>query len=284
LPFGTIGSVLMRTHIDWLTFTIPMIYGEDSEDAYALAIQKGLMDMFTPALAQNIFGGAWTHEKRSRAPYKDTWMDAENGFSVYASPNLIHCTVEISGQGCERLIEMGKMDAVLGACHDRITRIDVATDIETSTRPSEFVQFLSHERMRASGYQRSETGETSYVGSKKSDRYARVYRYNPPHPRANLLRIEHVFRRKYAKVVAKEIVDKGVTAVASASGRAFGWGHVDWNPEVAERADISVVKAEHGGGNTVSWLVRSVAPAIKRLISDGTIVDADAFFERYFKP
>jgi len=274
----------MRTHIDWLTFTIPMVYDSEENDDYAMAIQAGLLALFADDLVAAVFGGAWQHEKRSRAPYKDTWMDAEAGISVYASPNLTHATVEISGTGCERLIASGSLGRILDNCHERLTRIDLATDIETSTTPSEFVFFTSHDRMRASGYQKSETGETQYVGSKKSDRYARVYRYYEPHPRANLLRIEHVFRRDYAKVVAKALLEDNLESVAAAAGKAFGWAHVDWQPQAVEHADISIVAPERNQGNTVTWLVRSVAPAIKRLIADGTIKDPDEFFERYFKP
>lgn len=273
----------MRTHIDWLTFTIPMVYKSEDNDDYARAIQSGLLSIFADDLVQTVFGGAWTHEKRSRAPYKDTWMDAESGISVYASPNLTHATVEISGKGCEQLIEAGSINALLAGCHERVTRLDVATDIETSTLPSEFILFLSHERMRASGYQKSETGETCYVGSKKSDRYARVYRYYPPHPRAHLLRIEHVFRREYAKSVAKALLDAPIEGVAAAAGKAFGWAHVDWKPEEAQHADISIVAVERGQSSTVRWLLTSCAPAFKRLVADGTIRDADEFLATYFK-
>jgi len=274
----------MRTHVDWLTFTIPMIYDDESEEGYARAIQAGLLDMFEADLVAVAFSGAFRKQSRARAPYKDTWMDEECGISIYASPNLTHSTVEISGGGCEKLIELGVISGILDRCHERITRIDVATDIETTTLPSEFVTVLSHERMRASGYQHSVTGETNYVGSKKSDRYARVYRYFEPHPRSHLLRIEHVFRREYAKVVAKSLLDNSLESVAAAAGEAFGWKHVDWKPEEAEHADISIVAPERSGGSTVTWLVRSVAPAIKRLIADGTIKDAQAFFDTYFLP
>jgi len=274
----------MRTHIDWLTFTIPMVYDTEEGDNYARAIQSGLMDMFKSALVEAVFRGEFKHEKRSRAPYKDTWMDADGGISIYASPNLTHCTIEISGQGCEKLIELGVIAELLERCHERVTRIDVATDIETTTLPSEFVKQLSHERMRASGYQQSATGETNYVGSKKSDRYARVYRYFEPHPRSHLLRIEHVFRREYAKVVAQSLLDNSLESVAAAAGKAFGWAHVDWQPEAAQHADISIVAPERAAGSTVTWLVRSVAPAIRRLIADGTIRNAQDFFEQYFLP
>jgi len=274
----------MRTHIDWLTFTMPMIYGDESDEAYALAIQAGFMDMFEADLVQGAFGGNWTPTERSRAPYKHTWIDVLGGISLYASPNLVHCCIEISGQGCERLIEKGIMVRVLERCAQRITRIDIAVDIETDTKPSDFVEEVSHERMRASGRQSSETGETCYVGSKKSDRYARVYRYFAPHPRSHLLRIEHVFRRKYAKSVAKAILGTSLTAAAAAAGKAFGWTHSDWNVDAQEIADISITAPERNAGGTITWLVRSVAPAIRRLIADGTIRDPEAFFNAYFLP
>jgi len=274
----------MRTHIDWLTFTMSMVYRDESDEAYALAIQAGFMDMFPQDVVSAIFGGSWRKAERSRAPYTDAWVDEQGGISLYASPNLIHSCVEISGQGCERIIEMGKMLQLLEGCASRVTRIDIASDIETSTQPAEFVSIVSHERMRANGQQNSETGQTCYVGSKKSDRYARVYRYYEPHPRANLLRIEHVFRRKYAKAVAAEILDTSLEAVAGAAGRAFGWAHSEWRPDKAQQADISIVAPERGAGSTITWLVRSVAPAVRRLIADGTIRDPDEFFNRYFRP
>lgn len=275
---------VMRTHIDWITFTMPMIYGDETDEAYALAVQAGFMDMFEADLVRSVFGGIWTKQERSRAPYKDTWMDEQRGISLYASPNLIHCCIEISGQGCERLIAKGEIKAVLEKCAQRVTRIDIASDIDTETKPDEFVAITKHERMRADGTQNSETGQTCYVGSKKSDRYARVYRYYKPHPRSHLLRIEHVFRRKYAKSVVQAILDTSLERTAKAAGEAFGWAHKDWQPEAIESADISITQAERGGGKTIAWLVRSVAPAIKRLITDGTIRDPDVFFDTYFRP
>jgi len=263
---------------------MPMVYRDESEESYAEAIETAFLQTFGVEMVQTAFGGKWSKGEKSRAPYTDVWMDAESGVSLYASPNLVHCCVEVSGSGCERLIQLGVMQGILGKCTDRITRIDVATDIETTTLPSEFVEQVSHERMRASGFQKSETGETCYVGSKKSDRYARVYRYYKPHPRSHLLRVEHVFRRKYAKVVASAILETSVEEAAAAAGKAFGWAHRVWELDKRDAPDISITSPERGSSNTVTWLVRSVAPAIRRLIADGTIRDPDVFFATYFKP
>lgn len=272
----------MRTHIDWITFTIPMLYMGAENDAYASAIASGLKDMFGIELRRMVFGGEWQKQERSRAPYTDAWTQGQ-GITLFASPSLTHACIEISGQGCENLLDPeNTLGKVLNACKDRITRIDIACDIETKTSPSDFVKELNHERMRTSGHVISDTGETCYVGSKKSERYARVYRYNPPHPRAHLLRVEHVFRKDYAKRVAEACASDGTESVGVASGLAFGWAHGDWQPTVVDSPDISVTRERGNTGNTVFWLVNSVAPAFKRLCQTGAIANPEAFIEAYF--
>jgi len=272
----------MRTHIDWLTFTMSMSYADETADAYANAIAYGFEDMFGVDLRAAVFGGNWEKQEKSRAPYTDAWVQAEGGITLFASPNLIHCCVEISGQGCERLIASDLLPRVLAACHDRVTRIDIATDIETEIKPDEFVEKVNHERMRSSGKQHSDTGDTCYVGSQKSDRYARVYRYNPPHPRAHLLRVEHVFRRDYAKKVAVNCVGASLESIANAAGLAFGWAHDVWRISNVQAIDLSVVSERRDTGKTVHWLVDSCASAFKRLCADGTIKDPEEFLRRYF--
>lgn len=272
----------MRTHVDWITFTIPMIYWGDSADAYADAIAAGLTDMFGVDLRDKIFAGEWRKNEKSRAPYTDAWTLPDHAITVFASPTLTHACVEISGQGCEILHAQNTMYPLLQSCHRRATRIDIACDIETKTKPTEFVSKREHARMRTSGHVISDTGETCYVGSQKSDRYARVYRYNAPHPRSHLLRVEHVYRKDYAKRVAEVASSGDMEALALASGRAVGWQHGDWQPTISDPVDISVVHERGNAGNTVYWLVNSVAPAFKRLCETGAIVDPEAFIQAYF--
>lgn len=272
----------MRKHIDWITFTLPMFGVTESPDDYAAAVEHAFISTFGETLVSAAFGGEWSRKEFSRAPYADAWSKDAGNVTLFANPVLTHCCVEISGQGCENLIAAGLLEKVLQRVTDRLTRIDVAIDIETSTQPAEFVAVTKHAKMRSSGYQKSASGETCYVGSKDSERYARVYRYYEPHPRAHLLRVEHVFRREHAKVVARAILDSGMDNVAVAAGEAFGWRHSDWNTEEAEFIDLSVVKSETAAGGTVFWLLKQVAPAFKRLVDDGTIVDPEEFLRRYF--
>lgn len=272
----------MRTHIDWLTFTGSMAYRDEATDGYSMAVTYGMDDLLGQELADKVLSGSWVRRERSRAPYTEAYDLSGQFITLFVSPNLTHFCIEISGQGCELLIERGLMNEVLTKCHERVTRIDIAIDIETNVKPTEFVQSLKHERMRASGYQTSSTGETCYIGSLKSDRYARVYRYNEPHPRSKLLRIEHVFRRKQAKSVALACLGDSIESVTRAAGDAFGWSHSIWLPGNVQASNISVDRAESGMGGTVRWLIKSCAPAFRRMVSEGKIRDPEAFFREYF--
>jgi len=274
----------VRTHIDWLTFTLPLEYPDDTFESYTRAINDALIRLLDADTFILALGGEWGKREKSRAPYTDAWELRDSGVLVFASPTLSHFCVEISGSGCERLIQLGVIDQVLAACSDRVTRIDIASDIETEVTPRDFVAQTSHKRMRAGGFQTSATGETCYVGSQKSERYCRVYRYNPPHPRANLLRVEHVFRKDYAKKVARAYVEYGSNAISASAGVAFGWVHPVWRPGEEPGVDISVTNANHKGNNTVFWLVNSVAPAFKRLVNERVIRDPERFIAQYFMP
>jgi len=278
----------MRSHIDWLTFTMVPRYGTfDNEEMsvgedYAAAIEQAWIATFDPDTLGGAFGGEWEKQEKSRAPYTDAWTQKERGLSLYAGISLNHCCVEISGQGCEILIQNGLMESVLSSVQERVTRIDIACDIQTQLQPSLFVAETKHKRMRSSGYQKSASGETCYVGSRTSDRFARVYRYSEPHPRAHLLRVEHVFHKAYAKKVAEAILSDGVNSVARSAGEAFGWNHDVWDPSSNWVPDISIVSAERNAGKTVFWLVNSVAPSFKRLCESGVILDPEAFLKQFF--
>jgi hypothetical protein len=277
----------MREHIDWITFTMsPMyksVYGDmKPEDQFQNALVDAFIFTFGESLTSRAFGGIWEKRERSRAPYKEAWGISGGFITLFASPELNHCCVEISGQGCEGLIKSGLLLDVLGACKSRVTRIDLAVDMITEISPTEFVSAAVGKRSKAHGHQVSQSGETCYVGSQSSDRYARVYRYFKPHPRSHLLRAEHVFRREVARSVSNSIVSKGERAVAQVIGEHYGWTHACWEREEHDDIDLRVPNAERHGGKTLFWLVHSCAPAFQRLVQDKTIVDGEEFLRRYF--
>jgi len=256
--------------------------GTTLAEEYADGLLGAWETTFSNKILADAFGGEWQKRERSRAPYTDAWELANAGVSLYASPSLSHCCCEISGSGCERLIQLDSLLDVLKAVSDRCTRIDIACDVQTEVSPIDFVENLTHARMRASGTQISETGITCYVGSQKSDRYARVYRYSKPHPRSHLLRVEHVFRKDYAKSIAAACVSSDMAAVANYAQKVFGWGHTDWDTESIEVVDCGIVSPSRKAGNTVHWLVTCAAPAFRNMVVSGDIRDPVEFLRLYF--
>jgi len=272
----------MRAHVDWLTFTMTLRPHNGSNPDYAYAVDDAWRETLGEWISESVYGELWKQLEKGRAPYTEAWRNELSGMTLYASASLTHCCLEISGQGCERLIEMGMMRSLLERVHERVTRIDIACDIETLIRPTEFTATMEHHRMRSSGYQRSSTGETVYVGSQKSERYSRIYRYAVPHPRAHLLRIETVFRRKEAKAIARLDALHGDDALVSHIGGIMGFSHPIWSEQKTGDVSVENIKAERKMGSTVFWLIKQCAPAFQRMVNDGIIRDPQAFLDTYF--
>jgi len=150
--------------------------------------------------------------------------------------------------------------------------MDYAVDVRSDVRPAVFANDRKHQNFRAISYIKSDTGETVYIGSPKSDRFARVYRYDKPHPRAELLRIEYVFRRDLAKASAHAFLTAASEQTFIAQlGNTWGFNHPVWEPGAVtdERLRAPIVSREEQ--DTVRWLYVQVAPALRRLIDHHAI-------------
>lgn len=272
----------MTTKIDWLSFSVPVRYSSPNDEAYAVAIENALCDQLGQWLCDALFAAKWKLAEHGRQPYKHVWKRDDCSLQMFTHPNLNHMTVEASGTACDWLREQDLLDVLITKVYDRTTRIDLATDIETLTNPEEFVSKGHSSRFTSTGIFNSDTGQTVYMGSQKSEKFARVYRYYEPHPRANLLRVEHVFRRDKAKVVARSLCDTSIEIVAASAGKEFDWQHEDWSLRDKETVSLRTVRGERSNSGTIRWLLTSVAPAFKRLVSEGEIADPEQFVRSYF--
>jgi len=189
--------------------------------------------------------------------------------------------IEHTGQGCQLLNDNGNLADVIATYADRATRIDIASDILTETMPADFYKQSSpQKRITASGHQSSDSGQTIYVGSKKSDRTVKVYRYFPPHPRAEFLRIEYTYRKQQAKVVARLLANGATPAeISVSSGKRYGWQHPSYKPLISPDVEISAWRPERRQGKTVAWVYSQVIPAIRRLVAEGAL-DLQEFIKR----
>lgn len=261
----------MNYCVDYLSFTVPFstisvrnshLLGVVTESA----VQDYLGDSINAVLDSQPF-----NVLHGRAPYAASWGREDGGVRFFSAPQISHVLVEITGTGCKTLRAHNALESILTVVQDRVSRLDLAVDIITDVKPATFAAKRDVERFKAIGDIRSETGETYYVGSLKSERFARVYRYAEPHPRAATLRVEHVFRREAAKVVAREILASGYNAVIAGAGGIYGWTHEVWTPESTEPASLKVGRMKREDKSTVRWLYGAVIQGVIKAVKRGDL-------------
>lgn len=271
--------------IDWLSFVGRLDGNRAGQDAHAIFddIFDDLCSLLPEGYAENFMNHLELTGK-GRAPYKYCLRHADRGISIYCSDKQPHYTVEFSGKGIDYLERYEVLGFVLNAVHHLVSRIDIAIDIETDLHPFTFAQDRDEGRSKTYSELTSPSGATAYVGSMSSERYARIYRYNPPHPRAHLLRAEHVFRKDQAKAIALATVSEGISAVVARCWRDYGWHtHLDIEEGVSAAA-ISVPRPERNQGKTTRWLITAAGVAFRRLVAEGVIDDPVQFLRDYFLP
>lgn len=263
----------MLTKIDWISFSFPADFPEGLTNAQLFHRMDLFLANLHGLLPDLLDLRHFTLSDKGRAPYKYSYRHPSNSIVVFFGVGVPHALVEISGQGCDWLEGNGQLLNVLALCKKRLTRLDIATDILTAITPLEFVAQREETRFRTHSEFVSETGTTCYIGSRTSNRYARVYRYNPPHERAHLLRIEYVVKAEDAKATAQAVLESNASATANALGDAFGWQHSVYDTDAPETPEIAVWRAERHEGKTLYWLADTVAPLLVRLQREG-ILDA----------
>jgi len=279
-----------RLLIDWVSFTLEtdMIYGT-KEWMITRNLDQFMHDTFneiwddinaSAQLDMNSSAGGW-ERRAGRAPYAGCL--SYRGFNIYYSTKLDTVLIEITGRGCDYLREIGRLDDVLDIGGERLTRIDLAVDIKCDVMPIEFTEQAVSGRFKSNGIQRSDSGETVYIGSRKSERYARVYRYFKPHPRHEYLRCEFVYRKKNAKIFYNQYkaTSGNLKGLALGSGNVYGFEHPAWDLS-GDDIDIKSYTPERRQGKTLAWLVSQVAPAFKKLVDEGVIEDPEEFIRTHF--
>lgn len=256
--------------VDWISFSIPVEAVEDGNEKEAFyRAAASIVDLHEDLPTLMALDASW-EPGNGRAPYRTRWQRELPGVTIYTHPALTHALVEVSGSGCDELAARGAMAGVLDAVQSRITRLDIACDILTEVRPLDFVDGRSTGRFKAQSHVLSESGETFYVGARSSARYARVYRYNPPHERSHFLRVEYVVKQQDAKNVVDAIQTEGLASVVASLGQTFGWQHPTWDVR-DNPAEIAVYRPDRREGKTLFWLADTVGPCLARLHREGII-------------
>jgi hypothetical protein len=128
----------------------------------------------------------------------------------------------------------------------------------------------------------SPTGDTAYIGSRKGERMARIYRFHPPHPRSELLRIEVELKGEAAKMCCEEMTRVSLNILGLMVNRQFDWKHPIWNPDKIMVSKIPARAYDNEGAETLKWIEDVVVPSLRRAHEKG-LIDLNDKLRSWFK-
>jgi len=256
-------------NIDYMSISRPRLSGKNFKNDGQSIAWEVLPDYFDYCIKNRYKPASMT----PRAPFNRAinwggvgvlWHDKNDGVLI-----------EIAGTACS-IIGNEYLIGLIRA-GEKITRVDIAMDIETDETPFDACQIA---KARTTSQFVTDTGVTLYYGSMKSDVYTRVYKYNPPHPRAHLLRFETVYRRKTLPAILAGLLDGRIMDIVAtrASKLCFAPRGVNWDYCPMER----IFTPESKQNNTVLWFKKQVAPAFRKLVETGEIKNPVQWLEEIF--
>lgn len=240
----------MTTRIDWLSLsfkggTVPPNFGARVE----------MLATWLDCTPQDLMP---RHHVPGRAPYNR--CEGYRPVTIYWHTHKDGLLAEFSGAQLDVIGQDVARELLAG--DGKVTRLDLAVDY---TNPVDFDLLPAP---RTGGRMQSASGITHYYGSPKSDIMTRVYRYEPPHPRAGLTRVEHVYRRDAARRAAQAVLSGDAGALHR--GRSAALGLALAIPLDGPTARLTPAQArEKSALKTVTWLQKQVAPALRALEASG---------------
>ena len=209
--------------------------------------------------------------------------------------------VQLSGKGC-RLIDtlsVGQGHALWRGIFSikdgrKFSRIDVCVDVyvpEAADSPARqlrdplaWERYVTNKKVHTRSWYDSQDGQTLGLGSRSSDRYVRIYRFNPPHPRADWMRIEFELKDARAPAAAKMIsaADGDCTKLVGSQLLDFFGDNIRLTRQgEAPVAPTRMVvdRPEHAA--STRWLFKVALPAVREAIIDGTIDKGE--FEKWLR-
>jgi len=272
----------MYHKIDYYAFTIParLAFSEVTDEIQAF-VQSTFSTLLCGYDIQETLESGWYLE-RAKGFYSHRLRHEVTGIALSFGTTNAHVYCELSGKACDCLESSGVLAALINKTGARASRIDFAVDIATELPVDEFTYHRNEKRWKFVSHIVSASGTTDYVGSRTGERMARVYRYNPPHPRSHLLRVEAEYKGDAAKAIVKELEIRSLEDVCMAAHAPFGWNHPIWKAE--EKEAVKVPYSAHNPDNaaTVRWLYGVVAASVRKAVQNG-LIDWNTFSDMVIK-
>ena len=257
--------------IDYYAMTIPIRspIGEFGHETL-LSITKSFTSFFNLAGEDFLSAGQWGIEG-AKHPYKTRLRHAVTDVCLSVGSVNAHIYVEFAGKACATFDGKGILDDIISRSTDRTSRIDFAVDILCKTDPLEFSEQRENLSFKSTGNKRTPSGRTEYVGGRTSERMARVYRYEPPHPRSEFLRVEAEYKGDAAKASARHYIEVGLQQATLDAHSCFKWTSPDWTPENGTYGKIPYKNYRPENASTIRWLYGDVITALSKAISSDLI-------------
>lgn len=234
---------------------------------------------FIPDNEHHKFGlGNWGIEP-ARGFYSIRLRHEITGVAISFGAINQHLFIELSGRACNNLEAIDALFPLIEQTSDRCSRIDFAVDIATECDPETFCTERVGTSFKSNGTIESPSGKTCYLGSRKSERMARVYRYAPPHPRSHLLRVEAEYKGDAGKAAAKHLATTDLRSACLDAHKPFGWQHSSWSEDEDGARKIEYKSYSPSNASTVRWLYGDVITALRKAIETG-LVDLDDWLSK----
>lgn len=272
-----------QAKIDWLSFTIPLptpqYSGTDAawEHVHEL-IRLNIGDVWSP-----IFDcGDW-QVQQGRGVYQAARVDAKTEVRLSIGDVNADVYVECSGVACERVRSAGCFYDIFQCKEVRFSRIDLACDFDTNIDVEDIIRKGYKKSIKSRADYRTVQGDTTYIGSRKSERMLRVYRYHKPHPRSHLLRFEVEIKGDSAKQLAPQITESSCAEVCFSALKAFELRHELVANALATASPLKARQYDKAKKGRMRWLMTQVLPAIVKAHKEGDI-DVSEWFETFVLP
>lgn len=274
------------TIIDWAAFTLPIAYTEEKHSEYEFQrrVEKVLEHMCALMPLITVHCADYLTLVTPQRPYRKGYACPHVGFRINADWKRREALIVFNGKACEMVRAIGTTAIIelLVRVEATGSRLDFATDITTLVSPADVQEQGWSKKIVSKSYIQSAQGKTLYIGSRSSAAFCRVYKYNPPHPRSDKLRIEFELKKDRARTVAGIAIVDGVETAARSVAARYKFGHAVVLD--AFKGHIRQIKTEAHNrsiASTEQWLLTQAAPAFHRLVKEGVIDDPRAWVNRY---
>lgn len=259
----------MTYKIDWFSFTTGSVSLKTLVGQGALGHLEAIPDYLSLLINLDCYPDMPFIPTNPIPMYPYGLQHVESGICFRWGEVNDHIKVDCSGKSCDYLHEHNHLIDALRTYGDRASRVDIAIDVETDALPETWVAQLTLKRTPVVSTINSQSGQTVYIGSRKSERMCRVYRYYEPHPRSETLRVEVELKKNLARTFCSRLVNETIDGVIYGELLPYMVQPENWLEVEGEYEQTHHVLEKREHSDKLAWLERQVVPSLRELRDEG---------------